>query len=64
MSAIDQIYPDRLAPIFEFHQTDGQTFKIYTDGSTEGFGKGFVINRIPLHLARIPHHGEIGGKEG
>jgi len=80
MSAADRIMDDserfeKLPPIFEFHQTDGKVFKIYVDGRTEGFGKGFVVNRIPQHIVAVskpmsegvqiasvsvPHHGSIG----
>ena len=61
MSAVDQIFRDKLPPLFEFHQADGTTFMIHVDGSTEGFGAGFVVNRIPEYLALIPSQTEIEG---
>lgn len=39
-------------PVFEVHQKDGKTFKIYADGSTEGFGDdAMIINRLPVRTA-------------
>ena len=60
MSAVDQVFD--LPPVFEFHQTDGKTFKIYVDGRTEGFAEGHVLNRIPQNLAQVPHHGTVNTK--
>ena len=42
-----------LPPIFEFHATSGDVFIVNVDGTHEGFGTGYVINRIPQHLARV-----------
>jgi hypothetical protein len=44
--------PPRRVAAFEVHTPDGHTFKVYSDGSTEGFPDGaFVFNRIPLLIA-------------
>lgn len=51
MSAVDQVFD--LPPIFEFHATDGNVFKVWADGAVEGFPAGFIVNRIPLRLAQL-----------
>jgi hypothetical protein len=39
------------APAFEFITHDGHAFRVWPDGSTEGFpSAGTTINRIPLML--------------
>lgn len=36
-------------PVFEIHENDGKTYKIFADGRTEGFGNDpMIVNRIPV----------------
>lgn len=41
-------------PVFEFHEYSGKVYRIWWDGRTEGFGEGFILNRIVpiVHIAQ------------
>lgn len=39
-------------PVFEVHEKGGNVFKIYADGTTEGFEDDvMIINRLPVRAA-------------
>lgn len=46
---------ERELPVFEFHERGGRTYKVWADGTCEGFGSGYIVNRI-LALYHIAQH--------